>query len=402
VKKQIPINDGRVADEHYDAFLSYSRHDYDFATRLQELLERRFRRLVPADLRAGRKTLRICRDETDFTSEGDLGSAIRAKLQASSKLLVVCSPTAKESPWVEREIATFRAARNATGNENIIALLHKGDDPVRESAFPQNLLTGGDEPLAVEFRSNRFTSKEYTQYTGTDGALRIIAPLLGVEYPVLKNRHAQYERQRLRRNFAVSTVLAVVFLILSVVAFVQYRRAEQERAAAVASLDEALFGYLGLTADEMRNGNLTGSQEHLEWVARLAAMMPPEGGPVEWLVWNTIADTYWELGEEYRLASNMPSALSAYSVCDRILERLLNVADRNARDARWTKYLSQHRVDFGSTAVPNSITMLTQGGPTVIEDARTRRGEIAATLRRLLHGRTGSVAPAPGKQEESR
>src|SRR6266446_2650579 len=115
--------DGRIsAEAPYDAFLSYSHQDRQFATRLQELLERRFRRLVPADLRAGRKALRICRDETDFTSEGDLGPAIRAKLKASSKLLVVCSPEAKKSGWVDQEIATFRDLQN-TGNEHIIALL---------------------------------------------------------------------------------------------------------------------------------------------------------------------------------------------------------------------------------------------------------------------------------------
>lgn len=97
----------------YRAFMSYSHHDKRAAKRWHRRLEAF---AIDPNL-VGRPTSvgplpatlsPICRDEIDLPAAGDLSSEIRAKLDSAAALLVMASPRAAISPYVQDEILYFR------------------------------------------------------------------------------------------------------------------------------------------------------------------------------------------------------------------------------------------------------------------------------------------------------
>ena len=103
-----------VGDLRYRAFVSYSRADRESAKALQARLERyvlpQALRLVRPGLRHDPRPLKpVFRDEDELVPGLDLPARIQAGLQGSEYLLVVCSPAAVASEWVEKEILEFCA-----------------------------------------------------------------------------------------------------------------------------------------------------------------------------------------------------------------------------------------------------------------------------------------------------
>ncbi|HAB18670.1 MAG TPA: hypothetical protein DCE44_19785, partial [Verrucomicrobiales bacterium] len=133
----------------YAAFISYSHHDKKWAIWLQRELERyRFptgfsingRLLPPAPFR------RVFRDETDSGAVPDLTQHIRDALSSSERLIVICSPAAVASPWVDLETKAFKAKRGAGA---VFCLIVGGT--------PGGLVEAGQAasecfPLAVRFK----------------------------------------------------------------------------------------------------------------------------------------------------------------------------------------------------------------------------------------------------------
>jgi WD40 repeat protein len=135
----------------HDAFISYSRSDEAFASKLERALEHY---KPPRDLNLPHRYLRIFRDKEDFTA-GDYDQNLRKHLVQSAKLIVLCSPYARGSEFVNEEIRSFVAARGA---EHIIPLLISGipnnkarPGQEREMAFPEALCEAMRMPLAVEY-----------------------------------------------------------------------------------------------------------------------------------------------------------------------------------------------------------------------------------------------------------
>jgi len=87
----------------HDAFISYSRKDKPFAV----LLERRLRRYTPpSGLPVPKRRLNIFRDEEDFTGT-EYYQAVGRHLQGSRQLIIICSPNARASSFVNDEIQRF-------------------------------------------------------------------------------------------------------------------------------------------------------------------------------------------------------------------------------------------------------------------------------------------------------
>src|ERR1041385_4390728 len=101
-------------DARYWAFISYSHKDAAFGRKLHKRLESYVlpQRLVGRETARGtvpRRLTPIFRDREELPAAGDLTAEVRAALQVSRSLIVVCSPAAAASPWVAREAETFRA-----------------------------------------------------------------------------------------------------------------------------------------------------------------------------------------------------------------------------------------------------------------------------------------------------
>ncbi|MBL8544934.1 MAG: SUMF1/EgtB/PvdO family nonheme iron enzyme [Hyphomonadaceae bacterium] len=204
-----------MADEaRYAAFISYSSKDAPFAKRLHRALEAYGVPSSLGDFRliANGKRNRIYpvfRDREELAA-GHLGDAIENNLRASSALIVVCSPNAALSPWVQKEIEFFASLGRA---DRVFAIISDaapltddaGADATR-SCFPPTFLgdaLAGDklEPLAADARK------------GKDGFrnawLKIVAGLIGVSPGQLIDRDKKRRQTRALSAAAFWIILAL-------------------------------------------------------------------------------------------------------------------------------------------------------------------------------------------------
>src|SRR6266545_2371530 len=87
----------------FGAFISYKREDEPFALKLEKALER----YTPSkDLKLPQRHLNIFRDKEDLTGT-EYYHSIDKYLHESAKLIVLCSPHARTSPYVNDEIRRF-------------------------------------------------------------------------------------------------------------------------------------------------------------------------------------------------------------------------------------------------------------------------------------------------------
>jgi WD40 repeat protein len=211
-------------DHRYWAFLSYSHADARWSNWLHRRLET-YR--VPKRL-AGRATVRgypvpkrlfpIFRDRDEIPSSADLSETIQVALRQSRYLVVICSPRAAASLWVNQEIRAFKAAG---GHNRILALVVEGEPNATDrpgsgepEAFPEALRfrvtpDGGltrerAEPIAADARPGK---------DGRDNALlKLLAGLLGVGFDELRQR----ERARRRKRRLLWSVGAALLVALGV------------------------------------------------------------------------------------------------------------------------------------------------------------------------------------------
>jgi tetratricopeptide (TPR) repeat protein len=214
----------------YRAFISYSHADEAWAGWLQRGLER-YR--VPSRLRAARPELPrrlypVFRDREELASSGDLGDSIRAALARAEALVVICSPDAAASRWVNEEIRLFRSLAPA---RPVLCLMVAGSpDPASaDCAFPPALCRDDagaplPEPLAADPRQHA---------DGRRGALlKIAAGLLGVGVDALRQRDQQRRVRVASGVAALASVVAVVTIGLAINAQLAREEAELRRVQA--------------------------------------------------------------------------------------------------------------------------------------------------------------------------
>lgn len=218
----------RREPERYAAFISYAHADTPFATRLQRQLEtyRLPGRLANARMADGAAPDRIgavFRDVADMAAATSLTEAIRSALAQSSALIVICSVDARQSRWVEAEIALFRELHpNAPILAAIAPTVDGAENP--HGVMPPALTMGGGEPLAADMRK------------GGDGArlglLKIVAALAGVPLDALIQRDAA---RKLRRVIVVTLIAGaglIAMLAMTILAIQSRNEANRQRAEA--------------------------------------------------------------------------------------------------------------------------------------------------------------------------
>lgn len=235
---------GQVAQDGYAAFVSYSHRDMAVARWLHRAIEayRVPRALVGLEGDWGTVPARLSpvfRDEDELAGAAQLGPKLEGALARSKALVVVCSPAARQSIWVDNEVRTFKRLNPGAPVFAVIASGAPGEGA--DACFPEALLWDVDAAGQVDRSRPLEPLAPDLQVLGRRAVkLKLIAGLLGVPFDRLNERE-----QRRRRTFAaiytaVSLSLIVVLSALSLVALHNARIAERERARAEKERNEAI------------------------------------------------------------------------------------------------------------------------------------------------------------------
>lgn len=199
----------------YKAFISYSHKDELRAARLHRRLER-YR--IPKTLRQNEAGIGlIFRDKAELSVASVLDASIEAALRESESLIVLCSPFAVKSKWVDKEIDYFKSL--GRGDRIFTVLLSgipnaqkRGFLPVEE-CLPQALRydvsqdgvtrTERADPLATDLRAGGDGNKL--------GLLKLVSGLLDIRLDQLLQRQLIHTRRRML-GVLVGSSLIISFL----------------------------------------------------------------------------------------------------------------------------------------------------------------------------------------------
>lgn len=243
-----PVGDADAGGFIYDAFISYSGFrkgggaaDFDrkVAERLHRALEayrvpRALSKKSPGRAGIPRRLKKIFRDRDEVRVSGDLNRTLTEALSRSRFLIVICSPRARQSRWMNQEIATFRGLGRG---EQILPLLIEGEPA---EAFPEELFrvpperaarvttAGGQgawlsQPLAADIRA---PSVSKSLRLLREEKLRLLAAILGCEYDDLRQR--EHERF-VRRATGVGAAMLAGLLVLASLSLLLYFARQGER-----------------------------------------------------------------------------------------------------------------------------------------------------------------------------
>lgn len=202
----------------YWAFISYASRDAAIATKLRRRLEN-YR--IPRELvgRPGRdvmvpsRLIPIFRDREELPLTGNLSASIESALRASRYLIVLCSPEAAKSPWVNEEILYFKRIGRM---DHILAIIIGGEPNASDGpaatlpeCFPPALRYQVDE--SGHLSDKRIEPAAGDLRSGRDGwtavVLKAVAGITGFGLDAFVRR--ERKRRRVQRT-AASISLAML------------------------------------------------------------------------------------------------------------------------------------------------------------------------------------------------
>jgi hypothetical protein len=274
-----------------DAFISYSRKDRAFAIRLQKALASY---TPPRDLPLPHRRLQVFRDEEDFTG-AEYYQSVDRHLNDSNKLIVLCSPAARASRFVDDEIRRFARAR---GPEHIIPLLVAGvpnneatPEQQGEMAFPDALCEAMAMPLAADYRGFDPERSKVDRGPYEASWFTTLANLYGVSRAEIEQRE---KTRRARRRRITAAMAAVAVIVLAGLSFVAWRQRQdairQENIAAARQLTgrAAALESIRYSQGLRQRALITAESLHRAWTSdgydawrRATRQMPPVIGNLE-------------------------------------------------------------------------------------------------------------------------
>lgn len=206
--------------DRFDAFISYSHAaDGRLAPAVQSGLQRLAKRVFQ------RRALRVFRDETGLSTNPHLWGSIEDALTSSDWFVLLASPEAAASQWVDREVATFLTTHPV---DHLLVVVTSGDlrftsdghvDTSVTTCLPSPLIAAlEDEPRWLDLR----WAHDDSQLDLRNGRFRaaiadLAAPIHGVAKEDLEGEDVR--QQRRAKRLAVVGVTAVgLFAVAAVVA----------------------------------------------------------------------------------------------------------------------------------------------------------------------------------------
>jgi tetratricopeptide (TPR) repeat protein len=234
----------------YRAFISYSHSDEKWARWLHHNLEtyRIPKHLVGTETGSGpipHRFAPVFRDREELASATNLGTTLVAALEQSATQIVICSPRAAKSRWVNEEILTFKRL----GREHRVFCLIVDGEPGASAnpelagleCFPDALIykVGADgqltsersEPIAADVRPGK-DRKE-------NALLKLLAGLLGIGFDELKRREVRRRYRRMVALVSASIAGMVIASVLATTAWIARNEAIRQKAQAVKEAETA-------------------------------------------------------------------------------------------------------------------------------------------------------------------
>lgn len=237
-------------NSRYFAFISYSHADEGWSRWLHRALEtyRVPKRLIGRATGQGPipgRLVPVFRDRDELSGAADLGSTVTAALEASRYLIVICSPSAARSRWVNEEVLAFkrmgRAGRILTlivdGEPNATSMPGQEQQECFTASLRFELEPDGSlstrpaEPIAADARPGKDGR--------TNAKLKLIAGLLGTGFDELKQREQHRQQKRLLLITAASLAGTLMTGVLAVTAWLARQDAVRNRDRA-----EDLIGFM--------------------------------------------------------------------------------------------------------------------------------------------------------------
>jgi WD40 repeat protein/regulator of protease activity HflC (stomatin/prohibitin superfamily) len=227
----------RGTSSSYDGFLSYSHAADDLlAPRLQAGLQRFAKPWWK------RRALRVFRDEASLTANPHLWSSITDALDNSGWFVLLLSPDAAQSEWVNREIDYWTEHKDPG---RILPVVTDGefgwaDGDVAGDAVPSSLRgVFTDEPRWVDLRFARTESQLDLRHTKfRDAVADIAAAVRGVAKDELESEEIRQHRRTVRTAWTAGLVillLGIASTVGTIVALNAQQDAQDERDRAVAA-----------------------------------------------------------------------------------------------------------------------------------------------------------------------
>jgi len=265
----------------YRAFISYSHSDERWARWLHKAFETYSvpKRLIGTETAYGPVPARfapVFRDRDELATATNLGETLTRALEQSAFQVVVCSPAAAKSRWVNEEILAFKRL----GREHRIFCLVVAGEPgasavkanADQECFPSALIytMGSDrqltsirsEPIAADARPGKDSRQ--------DVLLKLIAGMLGVGLDTLKQREAHRRHRRMMALVTASVVGMTITSGLAAAAWIARNQAERERVRAETEAETArqttnfLVGLFAVSDPNEARGNSITAREILD------------------------------------------------------------------------------------------------------------------------------------------
>ena len=442
----------------YFAFISYSHRDKAWAVWLHRALEtwRVPRRLAGQRTPAGvipTRLLPIFRDRDELASAADLGSKVNEALARSANLIVICSPHAAASRWVNAEVLAYKRLGHAgrifcliiDGQSNASARPgHETEEcfvpALRYAVGPDGELTRDPaEPLAADARP------------GKDGRgnakLKLIAGMLGVGFDALKRRELQRRNRRLAVAAGLATVALVGTTILAISAVIARHDAERRQKQAEELVDfmlgdlndklgevhrldimqavddKSMAYFLSLPTKDVTDAALAQRVTALEKIGsvrmdqgqiplaldsyRAASTLADDlvqRAPDDIARRAAYADSLKWVGQAYWFKSDLTAALANFRQASALLEKVVAVAPN---DAEYAAKLAYARTDLGHVLEARgelNSARAEYSATQVIYERLAHRQPAKLEWQQLLgdaHNNLGKVALEQGKLDEA-
>ena len=400
-----------MLEHRFRAFLCYSHRDSAWADWLHHALESYPipKRLIGLTTRAGVIPARLApvfRDRDELPRATDLSAKVSDALAQSANLIVICSPHAAQSHWVNEEVKTFQRLGRA---DRIFCLIVDGEpgasawagrehDECLPPALTHRLDAAGNatgerlEPIAADARPGKDGK--------SNARTKLVAGLLGVDLDDLRHRERRRRRWNLTAGVAIAFALLCLTTALAVNAVIARHAAERRQKQA-----EDLVGFmLGDLDDKLRQVNRLDILESVadKAVKYFAAL------PVADMTDDTIAQrarALLKIGAVRRDQGRVAEAIDAFKLAadssDRLLEHAPDNVDYMAINAESQTWLGF--VDWSQGRLADALARFVAARD-VLDKAKAKRPGDVKLLEQIAitHTNAGRVFEAREQMADAR